>query len=107
MSTSRVNGSLPTIRRGSYRSFLDPAARSLMAVNRVHAFAQGLALPPPERLTHLPPNHPHQELARAVWKAFRSATVISDEALLGVDAWPINLGEEPNKIRIGPRTVVR
>jgi acetyltransferase-like isoleucine patch superfamily enzyme len=78
-----------------------------MAVNRLHAFAQGLALPPPERLTHLPPDHPHQELARSVWKAFRSATEISDDAFLGVDAWPINLGKDPNKIKIGPSSVVR
>src|SRR5215471_5919983 len=78
-----------------------------MAVNRLHAFAEGVALPPPERMTYLPPDHPHHALSKSVWDAFRAAAIISDEALLGVDAWPINLSADPSNIVIGARTVVR
>ena len=78
-----------------------------MAVNRLHAFAEGRVFPPPERLTHLPPNHSHHALAKSVWNAFRAAAIISDEAFLGVNSWPINLSADPSKIMIGACTVVR
>jgi len=78
-----------------------------MAVNRLHAFAEGLAFPPPERLTYLPPDHPHHALAKSVWDAFRAVATISDGALLGVDAWPVNLSADPRNIVIGASTVVR
>jgi acetyltransferase-like isoleucine patch superfamily enzyme len=78
-----------------------------LSVNRLHAFADGTTLPGPERLTYLPPDHPHQALAESVWSTFRSAAVISPLALLGVNAWPVNLRGEREWISIGDHTVVR
>ena len=78
-----------------------------MSVNRFHAFGEGLTLPAPERLTYLPMDHPNHAFAESVWSSFRQMAKISDDALLGLDAWPINLREDPDRICIGPCSVVR
>jgi acetyltransferase-like isoleucine patch superfamily enzyme len=78
-----------------------------MPITRSHAFAEGTTLPAPERLTYLPSDHPHQNLAKDLWEVFRATTDISDLALLGTDAWPINLTGDRSAITIGSDTVVR
>jgi acetyltransferase-like isoleucine patch superfamily enzyme len=78
-----------------------------VAVNRFHAFAIGVTFPEPERLGHLPIEHPHHALAKEVWANFRQAGNVSDEALLGVDAWVVNLLDDPARLKIGARSVVR
>jgi acetyltransferase-like isoleucine patch superfamily enzyme len=78
-----------------------------MPINRLHAFAEGLTLPTPERLSHLDQNHPDLIRAEALWLRFRDVGTISDDALLGVDAWPINLTGDRSRLMIGASTVVR
>jgi acetyltransferase-like isoleucine patch superfamily enzyme len=78
-----------------------------MPITRSHAFAEGITLPAPERLNYLPSDHPHQSLAKQLWDVFRAVTVISDMALLGIHAWPVNLTGDRNAITIGPNSVVR
>jgi acetyltransferase-like isoleucine patch superfamily enzyme len=78
-----------------------------MPVNRLHAFAEGLTLHAPERLGHLSALHPTAMRAKEVWSRFREVAEISDEALLGVDAWAINLLNDRTRLVIGAHTVVR
>jgi acetyltransferase-like isoleucine patch superfamily enzyme len=78
-----------------------------MPVNRLHAFAIGVTFPVPERLRHLPADHPHHGLAKEIWGNFRQAGTISEEALLGVDAWVVNLPADSSRLTVGARTVVR
>jgi acetyltransferase-like isoleucine patch superfamily enzyme len=84
-------------------------ARKIMAmvINRSHAFGEGLTLPAPERLGHLPRNHTTFVKAEEVWARFRETATISDEALLGLDAWTVNLTEDRSRLTIGPHSVVR
>ena len=78
-----------------------------MPVNRRHAFAEGLTFPAPERLGSLPPEHPNHAFAERVWSNFRQAGTISDEALLGADAWVINLLGDRSRLTIGSCSIVR
>jgi acetyltransferase-like isoleucine patch superfamily enzyme len=78
-----------------------------MAVDRWHAFAEGTTFPAPERLGHLPPDHPQHALAKKVWDAFRAVATVSEFAYLGPNAWPINLVGHRNAIAIGANSVVR
>lgn len=78
-----------------------------MPVDRLHAFAEGITFPAPERLTYLPPDHPHHSLAAKVWEAFRAVANVSDLAYLGPSAWPINLIGNKDAISIGAESVVR
>lgn len=78
-----------------------------MAVDRLHAFAEGKTLPAPERLGYLPSNSPDHELAKRVWAQFRAVASVSELAYLGPNAWPINLVGDKSAITIGVNTVVR
>lgn len=78
-----------------------------MPVNRLHAFAEGLTFAAPERLGHLPPQDPQHSLADRVWGNFRQNGTISDEALLGVDAWVVNLLDDKSRFTVGAKSVVR
>src|SRR5262245_47671213 len=77
-----------------------------MAVDRWHAFAEGTTFPAPERLAHLPPDHPQYALAKKIWDVFRAVASVSELAHLG-NAWPINLVGHRNAIAIGANSVVR
>jgi acetyltransferase-like isoleucine patch superfamily enzyme len=78
-----------------------------MAVNRFHAFADGLTFASPERLGHLPAGDPQYVRAQELWSRFRQVAKISNEALLGPDAWAINLLGDSSRLTVGSSTVVR
>src|SRR5262249_37314358 len=78
-----------------------------MAVNRFHAFAEGLVLLAPERLGHLSRKDKTYLQAEDVWTRFRQTASISDEALLGANAWTINLTGDRSRLLIGAHSVIR
>ncbi|MGO9133447.1 MAG: acyltransferase [Methylovirgula sp.] len=78
-----------------------------MSVDRLHAFAEGTTFPAPEHFGYLPADHPHQAAARQIWETFRTVAEIADTALLGPNAWPVNLIGDCAAIAIGEKSVVR
>ena len=79
-----------------------------MPIDRLHAFADGLAYPRPKRLGWIckPPTNLEWGI-REAWQQFDSSASIAEDCLLGPNAWCVNSAGDTSRIVLGKGVVCR